>query len=222
MSCVMIVAPHPDDETLGCGGTILRSLEAGDDVHWVIVTEKSEASGASAEAISRRNDEINTVSNMYGFTAVHRLGLPESKVDARPFAEIVGEMGRIIGDVQPQHLYLPYPGDIHSDHRVTFEAAASCTKWFRYPSITRVLAYETLSETDFSLDPNNSFRPGTFVNIASFLEKKIDILNIYHSELGEFPFPRSIEAVRSLAGVRGAAAGCRAAEAFMLLREVIS
>jgi LmbE family N-acetylglucosaminyl deacetylase len=102
---------------------------------------------------------------------------------------------------------------------VVFDAVASCTKWFRYPSINRILAYETLSETDFGLSTEQAFRPNVFVDIESFLDRKLQAMEVYKSEMGEFPFPRSREAIRALAAVRGAASGFKAAEAFELLRE---
>ena len=103
-----------------------------------------------------------------------------------------------------------------------FDAVAACTKWFRYKSVKKVLVYETLSETEFSINPDlQGFRPNIFINITDFLDKKIEIMKIFESELGEFPFPRSEEAIRALSSIRGASAGFHAAEAFMLLKEVI-
>jgi N-acetylglucosamine malate deacetylase 1 len=125
----------------------------------------------------------------------------------------------VFKEFAPDEVLLPHRGDVHSDHRVVFDAAAACTKWFRYPSVRRVLAYETLSETDFALPPQDAFVPNYFVDISGHLEAKIAALRIYESELGQPPFPRSVEAVRALATVRGAASGFHAAEAFQLLRE---
>ena len=116
-------------------------------------------------------------------------------------------------------IFVPHPADVHSDHRVVFDAVSACTKWFRYPSVKRVLAYETLSETDFGLGTNQPFRPNVFVDVEHFFIKKLQAMDIYASEVGEFPFPRSHEAIRALATLRGAASGFKAAEAFELLRE---
>ena len=95
----------------------------------------------------------------------------------------------------------------------------ACSKWFRYPSVKRVLAYETLSETNFNLNPNATFNPNYFIDISEYLERKLEVLAIYRSELGVFPFPRSAEAIRALATYRGSSSGFVAAEAFQLLRE---
>ena len=121
---------------------------------------------------------------------------------------------------EPEEVFVPHPSDVHTDHRIVFDAAASCTKWFRYPSVKRVLAYETLSETDFGLCADDQgFRPNVFIDIEPFLDGKLQAMDIYASEVGVFPFPRSHEAIRALATLRGAASGFKAAEAFQLLRE---
>jgi LmbE family N-acetylglucosaminyl deacetylase len=133
--------------------------------------------------------------------------------------ELINKISSVFKEVEPNEVFLPHPSDIHTDHRRVFDAVASCTKWFRYPSISRVLAYETLSETDFSLGTDQAFRPNVFVDIENFLSEKLRAIDIYASEVSEFPFPRSHEAIQSLAKLRGAASGFKSAEAFELLRE---
>ena len=136
-------------------------------------------------------------------------------------ALLVVGIGQVIREVRPSVDYLPFNGDVHSGHAAVFAATASCTKWFRYPSVRRVLCYETLSETDFGLNPEGgNFAPNSFVDITDHIDRKIEIAQIYRGEMGEIPFPRSAEALRALAKVRGAACGCQAAESFMLLREI--
>jgi len=216
---VVCVAPHPDDETLGCGGTILKHVAQGDSVHWLIVT----AMGAdlfSSERIRKRKEEIEKVALAYGFCSVHELGFPSASLDRIPLSELVGEIGRVLGDIQPAVVYVPYRGDVHSDHAIVFDAVSACSKWFRYPSVCRLLVYETPSETDFAINPDaRGFVPNVFVNIEPWLEKKLEIMSSYDGEQGEFPFPRSEESLRAMARVRGSASGFLAAEAFMLLRE---
>lgn len=222
MSKILVVAPHPDDETLGCGGTILKHKKMGDQVYWLIVTGISEEFGFSENRVRLRNEEINQVSKIYDFDSVYNLQLPTTKLDEIPMGEMIASVGKIFERIEPEVVYIPYRGDVHSDHKVVFDVVAACTKWFRYNSIRRVLAYETLSETDFGINPDNlGFRPNVFVDISNYLEKKIKALNLYEGEMTEFPFPRSEQAVRSLAQLRGAAAGCKAAEAFMLLKEIV-
>lgn len=218
MSTVLVVAPHPDDETLGAGGTLLRHRREGDAVHWAIATDMGEGFPEARRAA--RDREIEAVAAHYGFAGVHRLGFPAASLDGVPRGELIGALGDVVRRVEPEVIYLPFPGDAHTDHRVVFEAGAACTKWFRYPWVRRVLAYETLSETDFGIDPTApGFDPQVFVDIGETLEGKLAAMALFEGELGEFPFPRSAEAIRAQATLRGAAAGCVAAEAFMLLRE---
>jgi len=221
MNTVLVVAPHPDDETLGCGGTILRHIAGGDAVHWLIVTDMSVGHGFSDTQASRRQAQIQKVAAAFGFAGVHNLGLPPAKLDTLPMSDLVAVIGEIVKKISPAVVYLPFRGDVHTDHAAVFDAVASCSKWFRYPSIKRLLCYETLSETEFGLNAEGvKFAPNSFVNIAPYLGKKIEIAQIYEEEMGEFPFPRSAEAIRALAQVRGAACGCHAAESFMILKEI--
>ncbi|WP_107806766.1 PIG-L deacetylase family protein [Nodularia spumigena] len=222
MSVIVVVAPHPDDETLGCGGTILRHIANGDEVHWLIVTNMSSSSSFTELQVSRRQTEIEKVSQEYGFVKVHDLKFPPARLDSLPRGEIISSIGQVINQVLPEIIYLPYRGDIHTDHIVVFDSVASCTKSFRYPFIRRILCYETLSETDFGINPDTrGFTPNSFVDITRYIDKKIEIAKMYQTEMGEFPFPRSGEAIESLARVRGVACGCLAAESFVLLREII-
>lgn len=220
MSIVLVVAPHPDDETLGCGGTVLKHAARGDAVHWLIVTAMSASTGFSAPAMDRRQEEIRLVSERYGFHGVHSLGLDAARLDTLPMSVLVDRIGDVFRSVEPETVYLPYRQDVHTDHAAVFDAAVACTKWFRHPSVVRVLVYETLSETDFSLTPGISgFSPNAFVDVTDHLEEKVSIMKLYESETAIHPFPRSETAIRSLAQVRGAAAGYEAAEAFMLLKD---
>jgi N-acetylglucosamine malate deacetylase 1 len=220
MSTVLIIAPHPDDETLGCGGTLLKHAAKGDDVHWLIVTTVNEAIGFAADRVQQREREIAHVAERYGFGGIHRLGLATTQLDLVPTATLVEKMSAVFTALKPEVVYLPYRHDVHTDHAAVFDAAVACTKWFRYPSVRRVLVYETLSETDFTLNPDVAgFRPNVFVDVTAYIDEKINIMRVFESEVGMHPFPRSERAIRALADVRGAAAGFEAAEAFMLLRE---
>lgn len=221
MKTVCVVAPHFDDETLGCGGTLLRHQAEGDEIHWCIVTASRTDEGFSQEEVDREDREISRVANHYKLSSVHKLGYPATKLDTISLGEIIEKISNIFQKVRPQIVYLPYFADVHSDHRVVFDAVVSSSKWFRCDSIERLMAYETLSETDFGMNPAKGFGPNVFIDIADFLDRKIAIMEIYAGQLGDFPFPRSEKAIRALASLRGAAAGCAAAEAFRLLKEIL-
>jgi LmbE family N-acetylglucosaminyl deacetylase len=221
MRTVCVVAPHADDETLGCGGTLLRHQAERDEIHWLIVTAMRTEEGFSQEERDHWDQEISMVATHYKFSAVYQLGYPATKLDTIPLCEVIEKISDIFQQVRPQIIYLPCLADVHSDHRVVFDAVVSSSKWFRCNSIKRMLAYETLSETDFGMDPANGFGPNVFIDVAPFLERKIAIMKTYASQLGYSPFPRSEQTIRALAALRGAAAGCAAAEAFMLLKEIL-
>lgn len=216
---VLVVAPHPDDEILGCGGFLLRRKHEGHRLCWLMLTSISEAAGWTSDRVNAREAEIARVSEMVGFDVVENLRLPTTRLDTVPMADIVAGVSRVFQSFQPNEVLLPHRGDAHTDHHVAFDAVTACTKWFRYPSVQRVLTYETVSETDFGLAPGSEFSPTVFVDITGTLERKIEVMNVYESEMGAPPFPRSAETVRALAVLRGAASGFAAAEAFQLLRE---
>jgi LmbE family N-acetylglucosaminyl deacetylase len=215
----LVVAPHPDDELLGCGGTLLRRKAEGNTLAWMIVTGISVENGWPQQSVHRRSTEIDQVAESVGFSAVYTLGLPTTQLDRIPIKDLISQFSAIFMEFQPEEVFLPHRSDVHSDHRVVFDAAAACVKCFRFPFVRRVLAYETPSETEFSLDADASFQPNVFIDISDYLNRKLELLAIYQSELGDFPFPRSVEAIRSLAAWRGANSGVAVAEAFQLLRE---
>lgn len=220
-STTLVIAPHPDDETLGCGGTLLKLKAQGVSVHWLIVTTIENASGFPQERVSIRKLEIETVQKAYDFDGIHQCSIPTATLDTLGKGELIGAIGSIINQIRPQTLYIPYRNDVHSDHAAVFDASVSAAKIFRSPSIKAIYAYETLSETDFGLRPDDpGFRPNLYEDITGYLEKKISIMSLYEGEMGKFPFPRSEECIRAQATLRGAQAGCQAAEAFMILKEI--
>uniref|UniRef100_UPI00404706F9 PIG-L deacetylase family protein n=1 Tax=Orrella sp. TaxID=1921583 RepID=UPI00404706F9 len=184
--------------------------------------EISEGDGWSQSKVSDRKSEIDTVRVGLGVDErnFYSLGFSAGQLDTVPLWQLVNSIAHVFKDFLPEEVLLPYPGDVHSDHRVTFDAASACCKWFRYPSVLSVLAYETISETDFGLNPQGiGFKPNLHIDITPHIEKKLELLRVYQSELGDFPFPRSIEAVRALASIRGTQSGYQYAESFMLLRQ---
>ena len=222
MGIVIVIAPHPDDETLGCGGTLLRHVAKGDDVYWLIMTSITGVAGYTEEQVAARDKEIDDVSLKYKFKDVFRSSFATTELDTLPKREIIGFIAKIFNTIQPDTVYIPYKNDVHSDHEVVFSSAISCTKSFRYPCVRRVRVYETLSETEFDLNVDgSSFMPNLWVDVSGFLAEKIEIMKLYDGEMKEHPFPRSIENIKALATLRGSTAGCIAAEAFISIKEVI-
>lgn len=217
---ILCIAPHPDDETIGCGGTLLRYAASGAEVHWLVVTQMT-PDLFSADRMKRRRNENAAVAARYGFASVNMLGFGTTALDTLPMSQVIGSLSKVFDGLRPNTVFVPYRNDVHSDHSVVFDAAAACCKSFRYPSVKSVYAYETLSETEFGLRPDDSgFRPNLFVDISPFLDKKVEIMRLYEGEIKPFPFPRSEECIRAQALLRGAQAGVQAAEAFMILKEI--
>lgn len=222
MAQVLVFAPHPDDETLGCGATLLKHRAQGDQVSWVIVTRMTEQMGFNAERQAQRQQEIQQVAADYGFAQVFELGFPVAQLDQVGLSELVAACAKVITDTQAEVLYLPYRGDAHSDHAFVFDAVAACTKNFRYPSVKSVRVYETLSETGYGLNPQDTgFKPNLWIEVNDYLEHKIAIMRRFESELAAHPFPRSEQSIRALATLRGAQINQTAAEAFMSVKEVV-
>ena len=218
---VLVVAPHADDETLGCGGTILKYKDLGYQVHWLLVTGMSEDLGYSNQQIDKRCAEIEQVGLKYNFDSIQQLNLPPARLETLSKGDIIGPICGVVSSIQPSEVLTVYRNDAHSDHEIVFDAVMSATKSFRFPFVKSVLAYETMSETDFGTKPEDGgFRPNVYIDIDKYLSKKLDILEIFESEVGDFPFPRSRKALESLAYVRGAQCNAGAAEAFMLIKEV--
>jgi LmbE family N-acetylglucosaminyl deacetylase len=221
MNRVLVIAVHPDDETLACGGTLLKHKSNNDEIHWLIVTEIKESEGFSKSTIEKRINEIDKIERLFNFDSVSKLGIPATKIDEYSMSVLIEKFSSVINKVKPQIIYLPFKGDIHSDHKYVFNAAHSCTKSFRYPFIKKIYMMETLSETEFSLSTRDeSFIPNIFVDISDFMDKKIEAMEIYEGELGNHPFPRSEKNIKALANYRGATAGCEYAESFMLIKEI--
>jgi LmbE family N-acetylglucosaminyl deacetylase len=198
---------------------LLRRKAEGAELAWLIVTEMNEKGGWPAERVLHRDAEIARVAALFGFDQTFNLRLPAAKLDTLPMGELVSAFSSIFKSFEPEEVLVPHRGDVHTDHRVTFDVVAACAKWFRHSSVQRVLAYETISETEFGLSGEAGFQPNFFIDIGGYLERKLEIMAVYQTELGAFPFPRSIEALRALATLRGSTSGFLAAEAFQLLRE---
>jgi N-acetylglucosamine malate deacetylase 1 len=216
---VLVIAPHPDDETLGCGGTLLKHKFEGDDINWLIVTAISQADGWDNKIVKKREVEIKQVAKKYGFKNFSNLEFSTTKIDTICISKLIERISKVYRKIEPDIIYMPFSSDVHTDHQVIAKVIGSMIKWFRYSYIKRVYMYETPSETDFNFISKRLFRPNVFVNVSNYLNEKLQIMDIYKSEMKEFPFPRSKKSIRALATLRGAQSGFNAAEAFELVYE---
>ena len=220
---VLVISAHPDDETLGCGGTLLKHKKEGDSLHWIIATSPHTPTW-SEEIVTSKTLEIEAVSEAYGMETIHKLGFPAVKLDTIPLDDIIKAIGSPTSQIKPEIIYLIHGGDVHSDHRITFEATMSAVKSFNMgrSGVRRLLSFETISSTETGFQPSTSvFIPNVFVDISAYITNKLEIMELYKTEMQDDPLPRGLSAIRALARYRGASIGVKYAEAFMLIREII-
>lgn len=216
---VLIIAPHMDDEVLGAGGTIGRHLEAEDTVHVCFVAHRIYDHRLDEERNRVECACARDAQAVLGYQEAIFLDLPDERLDAA-LQDVIVPLERVVADVQPDVVYLPHRGDNHQDHRAVFDAARVVLRPAATPRVRRVLCYEIASSTEQSPPiAGASFVPNLWVDMARHLDRKIEALRCYASELRCFPHPRSPEGVRTLAAYRGMASGFAAAEAFMVLRD---
>lgn len=218
----VVITPHPDDEVLGAGGTIARIADRRSDVFVVVVTTGKPPT-FSTESIERVRNEAKAAHDQLGVRDTIWLDHPAAQLSEVPHADLNASIGRLVSELKPKTLLVPFVGDIHLDHQLIFLSSlvAARPKEPRFP--TTVLAYETLSETNWNapyLSP--SFAPNVFIDVTETIEKKISAMEMFVSQLRPAPHERSVTALRALATLRGATVHRKAAEAFVLIRQVLS
>jgi len=224
---VLIVAAHPDDEVLGCGGTIARHAEAGDQVNVLIVAE-----GATSRQQQRdRTQATLELSNLakaaqrageiLGAKGVELLDLPDNRLDSLDRLDLIKEIEMRLARHQPQVVYVHHAGDVNVDHRRLHEAVVTACRPTPGNTVQRLLSFEVASSTEWQAPGSApAFQPNWFVDISAQWARKRNALEAYNSEMRPWPHARSIEALEHLARWRGAQVGVEAAEAFCLLRQL--
>jgi LmbE family N-acetylglucosaminyl deacetylase len=216
-----VIAPHPDDEVLGCGGTIARCMREGVEVHVIFAT-----TGLPHLVSSREHEQLRAEARdahaVLGVACAHFLDLPAARLDTVPQADLNQAVAAILQTVRPDTVLMPFFGDIHLDHQLLFSSALVAARPNQTGYPLRLWAYETLSETNWNAPyVTPTFAPTLFVDITSSLDRKLAAMKAYRSQLRAFPHERSAEAIEALARLRGATVHRQAAEAFVLLRSVI-
>lgn len=214
---VLVVAPHPDDEVLGCGGVMARHADSGDEVHVVVVTR---GAPEIEELVKRVREEAERAHRLLGVVGTRYLDFYAPRLDAVPIHEVADALSQAVSDLRPELIYIPHHGDLHVDHRVAFQAALVAARPIRNSSVRTIMAYETLSETEWSPPGPDVFGPTVFTDVSMQMERKLEAMKCFASQLQEFPHPRSIQTLQALATFRGASVGFPAAEAFALIRDL--
>jgi N-acetylglucosamine malate deacetylase 1 len=220
-SRVLVIAPHPDDEVLGCGGAIARHADQGDEVQILVMT-RGAAELYPLDHEEEVRQEAKSAHAVLGVANVCFLDFPAPKLDTIPGYQLADAIASVIRNFQPQTVYLPHRGDIHVDHQKVYQATLVAARPINRCSVRQLLCYETLSETEWAPPwSDTAFVPNVFVNISDYLDLKLKAMHCYQSELQSAPHPRSIQAIETLAKLRGTTVNLPAAEAFMLVRHIL-
>ncbi len=218
---VLAIAPHPDDEILGCGGTLARLVDEGGEVTIAVATT-GHPSVFPPEQVEQVQQEMRRAHGIIGVSDTRLLGLPAAELDTIPARECNDAFAKLVDAIRPDTLLLPFVGDIHLDHQLTFLAAMVAARPRHSAAPCQILCYETVSETNWYAAPTTpAFVPNVYVDISGTLERKLEAFAAFASQVRPFPDERSPETLRALAAVRGSTVHLRAAEAFMHMRSIL-
>ena len=215
MSKVLVIAAHPDDELLGCGGTLIKHVQQGDEVRCLLMCE-----GESLRYVGQNiqmADSTEQAAKVIGFSQVVRCNFPDQRLDTFSLVDIIKPIEQTVDSYEPDIVYVQNGEDINRDHQIVYEAASVALRPTA-PSVKEIYTFYTVGSTEWNYPA--AFRPNVFVNIEEQLEKKLEAFRCYHSEVREYPHPRSEQAIRNLAAYTGNQCCMKAAEAFMLIRKI--
>lgn len=217
---ILVIAPHPDDEVLGVGGTIARYAAEGCAVYVAIATQ-GQPPDFDSERVQTVGKEAIAAHQILGVKQTLFLPFPAARVDTVPHKDINQALVELYANIQPHIIFVPFNGDLHLDHQQVFLSALVAARPISAFAPRTIYAYETLSETNWNapyLTPG--FLPNVFVDISDYLELKLQAMQRYASQLQPFPHERSEATLRALATLRGSTVSCVAAEAFVLIRDI--
>jgi LmbE family N-acetylglucosaminyl deacetylase len=215
MARVLVIAAHPDDEVLGCGGTVALHTRAGDAVTVIIACE-GESLRYGEDGVGQ-SDDIRQAAALLGVKDVRPLGMPDQRLDTITLTEVIQPLVEVVREIAPEIVYCQYGGDVNRDHQLLFQAVLVATRPTE-SSIRAVYAFDTASSTEWAFP--RSFVPDTWVDISSTLEAKVAAMACYASETRPYPHPRSLEAIRHRARAWGNQCLLEAAEVFMTVRRI--
>lgn len=226
MKKILVIAAHPDDEILGCGGTIRRLILEGNEAYSLILSDGTTSRHDSIT--SEVSEEINTrlknsfkASKIIGYKETFFLKFPDNSFDKESLLSIVKAIENYIALIEPSTIFTHYYGDLNIDHQKTFEAVQTASRPMLDCPIKELYCFETFSSTEWNFTVTSKFSPNYFVNIENTLKDKLAAMECYQSELKQYPHPRSLEGLTVNAKRWGTVIGCNYAEAFQLIRKII-
>lgn len=214
MKKFLVVSAHPDDEVLGCGGTIKRLTSEGHEVHLCFIT-KAYTPDWSEKFLKDREQHIKNACAILGVKKFYKLDFPTAKLDTVPQKSINDALGKVVREIEPHTVFLPFGGDLNIDHRITFECGLVVCRPINGCTVKQLYVYEALSETEWGIQ---LFQPTLYMDITQTIDDKWKAMQAYTTELKDFPHPRSREVIEALAVKRGSEAGLKRAEAFTPIR----
>ena len=224
---ILIVAAHPDDEVLGCGGSIAKWVKGGHEVHVLVMAEGAPSRDKHRDRASRKEtlsilaQSAKRAAEILGVETIELLDYPDNRMDSVDLIDVVKTIEERIEKLQPAMVVTHHAGDLNIDHQITHQAVITACRPQPEQTVKRILTFEVPSATEWiSSTYVSPFTPNWFEDISDTLELKIKALEAYESEMREWPHARSIKALEHLARWRGASVGAEAAEAFMLVREI--
>ena len=223
MNKILIIAPHADDEILGCGGTIARLCKEGKEVYILIMTNGSIGAPElfSAEFMVSLRKEAIAAHKLLGVKETFFAEFPAPALNAFPECKLSTEISKVISNLSPDTVFIPHPGDMHQDHKAVYRSALVSMRPQSVHKVRQILIYETLSETNWGPMNEKPFVPNCFIDVSEHFDKKIESFTCFKSQLKQFPHTRSLEAIEALAKYRGATIGVARAEAFFVERLLI-
>ena len=219
---ILVIAAHPDDEVLGCGGTIAKLSDSNHNVVVAILGEgltsrSHDNRSTDRSQLKRLKQQCRSATTLLGVNKTLFYDLPDNRFDSLPLLDVIKIVEDIMEKTGPEIIFTHHPGDLNIDHKITHRAVLTAARPFEGSSLKEVLAFEIPSSTEWGFSQFSDFSPNVFVDISTTIQRKSDALSMYDSEIKRFPHPRSTAHIENLAKVRGAAAGMRSAEAFSLI-----
>ncbi len=219
MNDILIVAAHPDDEVLGCGGTIAKHTDAGDHVFVIFMADGVGSRNPTEIQISQaRKQDANKALSILGVSDVFSFDFPDNQMDSIPLLTVVQEIEKVINLVSPRIVYTHFGGDLNIDHKMTNKAVLTACRPQAQCSVKEIYCFEVLSSTEWNSKSEQQFIPQKFVDVTQQWDRKMKSLKCYNQEIREFPHSRSYKCVEALAAYRGATNGIKQAEAFFIER----
>jgi LmbE family N-acetylglucosaminyl deacetylase len=225
MKTILVIAAHPDDEVLGCGGTIARLTSEGNNVYTLILGEGVTSRDRERDLTKRENEiaelkkQAENANRILGVKKVYAYDFPDNRFDTVPLLDIIKTIEIIKEDIKPDIVFTHHCGDLNIDHQITFKAVMTAFRPIKDESVKELYSFEIPSSTEWN-GPSllTHFIPDYFVDVNKSLKVKINALKEYETELREFPHPRSLNAVELNAKQWGVKMGFKAAEAFKTIR----